>query len=66
MNTLSSEPESYQFYILRLWRINRDGDFVWRAALECPATGEHHVFTSPQALSEFLAEQAPLSDKSQT
>ncbi len=66
MNTISSEPESYQFYILRVWRVNRDGLSVWRAALECPATGEHLVFTSPQALSDFLAEQAPISDKPQT
>lgn len=61
MDPLSSDPEFYQSYILRLWRINRDGQSLWRAALESPLTGEHHVFASPQALFEFLAEQAPVT-----
>ncbi len=61
MDTLSSTPESYQSYILRLWRFDRDGQSLWRASLESPLTGEHHVFASPQALLEFLAEQAPVT-----
>ncbi len=61
MDAQSLDPESYQSYILRLWRFDRDGQSLWRAALESPLTGERHVFASPQALLEFLTEQAPVT-----
>lgn len=44
--------DRYVAYMLRLWQV---GDSVaWRASLEDPHTGEHHVFASPEALFEFL------------
>lgn len=54
---MSDEPDAYQTYILRLWRVRRCGEWQWYASLESRQTGEHQVFAGPQQLFAFLLER---------
>ena len=62
---MSDEPDAYQAYLLRLWRVPYQGKWQWRASLESRRTGEHQVFGSLEQLFAFLGErcegQAPVT-----
>jgi hypothetical protein len=51
---MDGERQGYQAYLVRLWRVCSGGQWVWRAALESPHTGERHVFATLAALFTFL------------
>lgn len=46
--------QPYVAYMLRLWQVEQDGGLAWRASLESPHTTERRVFTSLDALFQFL------------
>jgi len=50
-NTFRSE---YLSFLLRLRRVNADGVRAWRASLQRPGAAEAVVFTSLEALLDFL------------
>jgi hypothetical protein len=58
---MSNRPQSYQSYLLRLWRTATTGDATWRASLENPQTGERHGFASLDAMVTFLRLQIGLA-----
>ncbi len=45
-------------YLLRIWRVKRDNEFVWLASLEDPHTGKRQGFASLEDLYVFLSRQA--------
>jgi hypothetical protein len=50
-------PTDYQAYLLRLRRLDNDGQPVWRISLESPGSGgEHWAFANLEALVTFLTE----------
>ena len=53
-----TEPRRYRAYLLRLWQAaGKDGQPVWRAALEDARSGERHGFADLAQLCAFLEEQ---------
>jgi hypothetical protein len=54
---MSSEPEGYLAYMLRLWQASDNDGSAWRASLESPHTGERHGFSSLELLFAFLEEK---------
>ena len=44
----------YRSFLLRLWCVAQNDILAWRISLENPRTGQKHVFTSVEALQEFL------------
>ena len=54
---MSGEPDSYQTYLLRLWRVPRQGKWQWCASLESRQTGEHQSFATVEQLLAFLSER---------
>jgi hypothetical protein len=55
--TIRDEPDSYQTYVLRLWRARCQGKWELRASIESPHTGERHVFAGLMQLFAFLSER---------
>jgi hypothetical protein len=56
-NPMSDEPDSYQAYLLRLWRVPYKGEWQWRASVESPHTGERQWFANLEQLFVYLSEQ---------
>ncbi len=54
---MSDERDSYQAYLLRLWRVPYRGKWQWRASLESPRSGERQVFAGLEKLFAFLSER---------
>jgi hypothetical protein len=54
---MSEEPDAYQAYLLRLWRVQYKRKWEWRASLENPHTGERQVFGGLPQLFAFLSER---------
>lgn len=54
---MNDEPDAYQTYVLRLWRVRHRGKWQWRASLESRHTGERQVFASLEQLLAFLDER---------
>ena len=57
---MSSQPDSgpdYLSYLIRLWRAQSGGAWVWRAFLEEPLTQEIYRFEDLQSLFNFLQAQ---------
>lgn len=54
---MSDEPDAYQSYLLRLWRVRCQGEWQWRASLESRHTGEHQAFAGLEQLFAFLGER---------
>ena len=46
--------DHYQSYLIRLWLVEEERKFVWRASLENPHTGERQGFTSLARLIAYL------------
>jgi len=57
MNPMSAEPDHYQTYMLRLWRVQSRGMPQCHASLESPLTGERQSFADLEQLLAFLAER---------
>ncbi len=53
-----SEPgrRAYASYLLRIWRLERDGSEIWRLMLVDPGTGQEHRFSSLEDLGRYLAD----------
>lgn len=49
----------YAAYLVRLWRREQDGGWLWCAALEEVHSGERRTFASLQALIAFLVAACP-------
>jgi hypothetical protein len=47
----------YYAYLLRLWETADGAEWVWRASLESPATGERHGFGSLPELFAYLVHE---------
>ena len=54
---MSDEPDSYQTYVLRLWRAQCQGKWQWRASIESPRTAERQWFACLEQLFAFLRER---------
>jgi hypothetical protein len=60
---MGKAPRPYFSYLLRLWRVESEGQEVWRASLENPHTGQVMGFDHPKTLFAFLnREMDPRSD----
>ncbi|HNS52630.1 MAG TPA: hypothetical protein PKO09_15800 [Anaerolineae bacterium] len=51
---MRDEPDGYQAYLLRLWRVWYQGRWQWRASVDSPGTGERRSFASLAAFVTFL------------
>lgn len=51
---MNNQPERYTAYLLRIWQVNRDGEWDFRISLENIHTGERRGFASVEALIAFL------------
>ena len=51
---MNGEPDSYQTYLLRLWRAQCQGRWQWRASIESPHTGERQSFATLDELCNYL------------
>ena len=54
---MTDEKRSYRAYMLRMWQIKVDGEYVWRVTLESSLTGERLGFANLDALFTFLRQQ---------
>ena len=54
---MSAEPDHYQTYLLRMWRVPRRGTWQWCASLESRHTGERQSFATVEELLAFLSER---------
>ena len=50
----------YLSFLLRIWEVERNGETIWRASLECPGSRERFGFESLEKLFEFLLSQTEL------
>ena len=51
---MEPDKETYRSFLLRLWQVERNGDWIWRCSLEETGTGENHRFVDLEALFGFL------------
>lgn len=58
---VSNSIDTYLSFLLRLWRDERDGAFIWRASLESAQTREQHTFATLDELITFLRERVNIS-----
>ena len=54
---MSDEPDAYQSYVVRLWRVRHRGEWQWRVSLEGPSRGERKCFAGLEPLFAYLSEQ---------
>lgn len=55
---VQGEPKSYISFLLRLYRVQSEEGWTWRASLEDPLSGERHAFPDLQTLFAFLEAKA--------
>lgn len=53
----SDEADTYQIYLLRLWRARCQDRWQWRAFIESPHTGERQGFASLDELFAYLSDR---------
>jgi hypothetical protein len=70
---MAKEQSDYLSYLLRLWRVNEEGNLhrgaeqaVWRASLENPHTRQRQGFASLDELFDFLREQIRMASEPAT
>jgi hypothetical protein len=51
---MANKHADYASYLLRLWKVEEDGQVVWRASLEDTRQAERRNFTNLAALIAFL------------
>jgi hypothetical protein len=54
---MTENDACYMSYLLRLWQTKSTGEFVWRASLESPRSGERMGVHRLEDLFAFLREQ---------
>ena len=57
---MDKEQADYLSYLLRMWRVSREGEAVWRTSLESPHTGRRRVFASLTDLFAYLEKEVGL------
>lgn len=60
---MKSSDRVYQSYLLRLWLVEQNGIWVWRASLEEVSSGHKHAFLDLDALCQYLKGQTAVIDK---
>lgn len=55
--TMTNELPTYLAYLLRLWREEQGGQFIWRASVEIPGEEKRRAFADLAALFAFLEAQ---------
>lgn len=51
---MSTPPNRYHAFLLRLWLISHKEEKIWHASLEDSHSGEKHGFASLEDLMEYL------------
>jgi hypothetical protein len=54
MISMSKKTPPYKSYLLRMWKVKRQDEWVWRVSLECPETGKITGFPDLEGLFSFL------------
>lgn len=54
---MNETQRGYISYLLRLWQAQDNGDWVWRATLECSQTGQRWAFADLNEVLTFLQVQ---------
>jgi hypothetical protein len=51
---METEKATYRSFLLRLWQVEQNGDWIWRCSLEETGTGRHQQFVNLEALCGYL------------
>lgn len=51
---MKTEKATYRSFLLRLWQVEQNGDWIWRCSLEETGTGLHQQFVNLDALFGYL------------
>lgn len=51
---MKDQPQRYDSFLLRLWRLPGPTGLTWRIMLENPHSGERYSFASLETLTNFL------------
>jgi hypothetical protein len=54
---MKTEKATYRSFLLRLWQVEQNGDWVWRCSLEETGTDRHQQFVNLDALFGYLNAQ---------
>jgi hypothetical protein len=54
---MCDEPDGYQAYLLRLWRVRCQGRWQWHASIDNPHTGERQSFGTLAGFFHFLKDK---------
>jgi hypothetical protein len=54
---MSDKQDDYASYLLRLWKVEEDGQIMWRASLEDTRQADRRNFPNLAALIAFLQAQ---------
>jgi hypothetical protein len=54
---MTNQQPAYLAYLLRLWREEHGGQFIWRASVEMPGLDKRRAFADLAALFAFLEAQ---------
>lgn len=55
---MNETQRGYVSYLLRMWQAQDNGDWVWRASLESPQTGQRWVFANLDEALAFVRRQS--------
>ena len=58
---MDKQKSEYKAYLLRMWCVENEGIFSWRASLEPAGTAERLGFHSLDKLFTYLREQTEIS-----
>jgi hypothetical protein len=51
---VETEKATYRSFLLRLWQVEQNGDWLWRCSLEETGTGKQQKFVDLDALFGYL------------
>lgn len=51
---MDTEKVTYRSFLLRLWQVEQNGDWIWRCSLEETGTGRHQKFVDLDTLFGYL------------
>lgn len=52
---METEKATYRSFLLRLWQVEQNGDWIWRCSLEETGTGCQRRFVDLEALFGYLS-----------
>ena len=61
LSVMNEKRPDYVAYMLRVWRMQRDGAVAWRVSLKSAQTRECRCFASLEDLFDYLRRQAGVS-----